>query len=77
MKQNELENLLQTVSQRLGTTPEALKQSAQNGNLAEMIGGMAPADAQNLQRVLNDQEAARKILNSPQAQELLKKLHLQ
>lgn len=77
MKQNELENLLRTVSQRLGTTPEQLKQSAQNGNLADVINGMDPADAQNLQRVLNDQQAAQKILNSPQAQALLKKLNLQ
>ena len=77
MKQNELEQMLQTVSQRLGTTPEQLKQSAQNGNLAEVIGGMDPADARNLQRVLSDQQAAQTILNSPQAQELLKKLNLQ
>ena len=77
MKQNELENLLQTVAGRLGTTPEKLKQGAASGNLAEMLGGMDPADAQNLQRVLNDQQAAQKILNSPQAQALMRKLNLQ
>lgn len=74
--QNELEKLLQIASQRLGTTPQQLKQGAENGTLADMIAGMNPTDAQNLQRVLNDRDAAQKLLSSPEAQELMKRLKL-
>lgn len=76
MKQNELEKLLQVASQRLGTSPEQLKQGAASGQLSELLSNMDPVDAQNLQRVLNDREAAQKILDSPQAQELMKRLKL-
>ncbi len=75
MKQNELETMLQILAQRLGTSPEALKESAQNGQLPSLLNRMDPSDVQNLQRVLNDQAAARKILKSPQAQALWKQLN--
>lgn len=75
MKQSDLETMLQIIAQRLGTSPEALKESAKNGQLSSLLNQMSPADVQNLQRVLKDQEAARKILESPQAQDLWKKLN--
>lgn len=75
MKQNELETMLQILAQRMGTSPEALKESARNGQLSSLLNRMDPGDVQNLQRVLNDQAAARKILESPQAQALWKQLN--
>ena len=75
MKQNELETMLQILAQRLGTTPEALKESAKNGQLSSLLNQMNPGDVQSLQRVLNDQAEARKILESPQAQALWKQLN--
>ena len=71
---NELQGLLNLLSQRLGTQPEKLKQGAQSGNLSEILGNMNPNDAAKLQKVLNDQEAAKKLLSSPQAQQLIQKL---
>ena len=41
-----------------------------------MVRGMDPKDEEQLRRVLSDQEAAQKLLGSPQAQALLKKLGL-
>lgn len=77
MEQNELEKLLQTASQRLGTTPEELKAGAASGQLEELLSQMDPADARSLERVLNDRDAAQKLLSSPQAKALLKQLGLQ
>lgn len=77
MKQDKMEHLLEMTASRLGVTPEQLKQGAANGNLAELLNGMAPEDAQSIQRVLQDQQAAKKLLDSPQARELLRRLHLQ
>lgn len=65
--ENQLEALLKLTSQRLGTTPEALKQAAQNGDLSSMLGQNESAA---MQKVLNDPEAAKKLLSSPQAQKL-------
>lgn len=76
MEQNELEKLLQTASQRLGTTPEELKAGAASGQLGELLSQMDPADARSLERVLNDRDAAQKLLSSPQAKALLKQLGL-
>lgn len=67
----QLENLLKVTSQRLGTTPEKLKQAAQSGDLAEMMGNVGQNESTALQKVLSDPEAAKKLLSSPQAQKLL------
>ena len=76
MKQKDLEQLLQMAAQKLGTTPELLRQGVKNGDLQSMVRGMDPKDEEQLRRVLSDQEAAQKLLGSPQAQALLKKLGL-
>ncbi len=68
---NQLEALLKLTSQRLGTTPEALKQAAQNGDLSQMLGAMNQNESSAMQKVLSDPEAAKKLLSSPQAQKLL------
>lgn len=69
-----LENLLKVTSQRLGTTPDALKQAAQNGDLSRMVGGMGENESAAMKKVLSDPEAAKKLLSSPQAQKLLQML---
>ncbi len=69
LSENQLEALLKLTSQRLGTTPEALKQAAQNGDLSKMLG---QNESEAMQKVLSDPQAAQKLLSSPQAQKLLK-----
>lgn len=71
MNDNQLERLLQVTAGRLGTTPEALKQAAQNGDLSRMMNGMNQNESAAMQKVLSDPEAAKKLLSSPQAQKLL------
>lgn len=66
---NQLEMMLKITAKRLGTTPEALMQAAQNGQLANILGNNPDADA--MQKVLNDPDAAKKMLSSPQAQKLM------
>ena len=69
----ELQKLLNVAAQRLGTQTEQLKQQAENGTLQKMLNNLNANDAAKLQQVLSDKEAANKLLNSPQAQVLLKK----
>ncbi len=68
--EQQLEALLRAAAQRLGTTPEALKQAAQSGELGDRLPGADP----QLQKALTDPEAARKLLSTPQAQQLLRLL---
>jgi hypothetical protein len=75
MEQNELEKLLSLAAERLGTTPEQLKAEASSGELSSLLTQLSPTDAQSLQRVLSDRDAAQKLLSSPEAQELLRYLH--
>ena len=70
--QNQLEALLKMTAGRLGTTPETLKNAAQNGDLSKVLG--QNASNATLQKVLSDPEAAKKMLSTPQAQKLLKML---
>lgn len=72
--QSKLEALLKVTAGRLGTTPQALKNAAQNGELAQLLNGANSAESAATQRVLNDPEAAKKLLSTPQAQKLLQML---
>ncbi len=71
--QNELNKLLQTAAERLGTDPQSLKQKAESGELSQLLGQLSPSDSQKMQQVLSDPQAANKLLSTPQAQALLKK----
>lgn len=71
LNESQLEALLKLTSQRLGTTPEALKQAAQNGDLSNMMG---QNESNAMKKVLSDPEAAKKLLSSPQAQRLFQML---
>lgn len=71
LNNDQLEALLKVTAQRMGTTPEALKNAAQTGDLSRMLGQMDQGQSAALQKVLSDPEAARKLLSTPQAQKLL------
>lgn len=68
---NQLEALLKITAQRMGTTPEALKNAAENGELNKVLGSMSGNESAAMQKVLSDPQAAQKLLSSPQAQKLM------
>ena len=55
-------------------TPDELKKAAQNGNVQNLLSNMSPMQAQQIQKILSDENAAKKLLSTPQAQELLRRL---
>lgn len=73
-KNENLQDLINTASQRLGTTPENLKKASQQGNVQNLLNQLDGEQAKKVQQILNDKEASQKLLNTPQAQALLKKL---
>ena len=74
MNNGRLQSLLKITASRLGSTPEELKQAAQNGTLSRLLGNAAESDSAAMQKVLSDPEAAKKLLATPQAQKLLQML---
>ncbi len=70
MPKENREELYHLASQKLGITPEEIKDAAESGKLDKLSGKV---DMQALNAVLNDQNKLQQLLSSPQAQMLLKK----
>lgn len=73
-KNAQLNNLINTLSDRLGSDPEKLKSAAKNGNISELMKNLNSKESEKLQKALSDKDTASKILSSPQAQKLIKNL---
>lgn len=70
----EFDAMLRTAASQLGTDPESIRSSVQNGSPNELLKKLSPKDAALLQQALSDRETTARILASPQAQEILRKL---
>ncbi len=73
-RDDDINNLLNSVSQKLGKSSEEVKRAAENKDISSLLSKMDSKDAQKIQKVLSDKSATEKILSSPQAQALIKKL---
>lgn len=69
----DLEELINTVSKRMSTDPQKLREAADKGNVNEIMKKLSPKDAQKIQSILSDKNATSKLLSTPKAQQLLKK----
>lgn len=74
LNNSEINNLLNGLSQRLDTSPEVLKENIEKGNLNNILNKMNSHQAKRIQKILDNKEQSEKILNSPQAQAIIKKL---
>lgn len=73
-KEKQIQDILNSLSKKLGENPDTLKKNAQNGDISKILNQMDSKQAQKVQNILNDKEQTEKILKTPQAQALLKKL---
>lgn len=74
MNQNQMNALLKMASKKLGTTPQELQNQLQNGAFDKALNNMPQKDSEMLQQALSNPQMAEKILSSPQAQAIYKKL---
>lgn len=74
LNNSEINNLLNGLSQRLDTPPEVLKENIEKCNLNNILNKMNSHQAKRIQKILDNKEQSEKILNSPQAQAIIKKL---
>lgn len=68
-----INDLIKQASMKAGVDPNALKQNVDNGKLDALISRMNPQDAQRFKAVLGNPLLAQQMLNTPQAQALIKK----
>ena len=69
-KQNRLTG---EVAEKLGVQETELEKARQSGKLEGILSKLSKNDAERVRAILSDEEQTRKMLESPQARELLKK----
>lgn len=73
-KDKQIENILNSLAQKLGENPNEIKKNAQKGEVGSLLNKMDAKQASKVQEILNDKEKTERLLNTPQAQALIKKL---
>lgn len=74
LNNSEINNLINCISQKLNTSPESIRDNIEKGNLNAVVNKMNSRQAKKLQKLLDNPEQSEKLLNSPQAQAIIKKL---
>lgn len=75
MSQKQLDLLSKMAKDKTGMDVNQLKQSVENGTIDQFLNQKVdPSAADQLKQVLTNKEAAQKMLNTPEAKELLRKL---
>ncbi len=79
MNQNQLspeqiENLINLASKKLGADPNTLKENLSKGNADKIIGNLAPAQQAIIAKLLKDPKAVESFMSTPQAQEFMNRI---
>ena len=75
MANNEqMNSMIEMLSQRLNAEPEQVKDALEKGKLDKVLMNMDQKQASKISAILSDPEQSKKVLSTPQAQALIKKL---
>ena len=74
MKEKNLDKLISNLSKQLGVSENQIKNAAKTGDVNDMLKNADSDQTDKIKSVLNDPEKTKEILNSPQAQALIKLL---
>lgn len=74
INQQNLNGLLQVVSQKLGVPPEQLQQELKAGKFDNAIKNMSPSDANKFQQAIKNPQMVEKLMSTPQAKAIYQKL---
>ena len=73
ISETQLNALLKLAGKKLGTDPNTLRKTLESGNADNLLKGAASKN-DSLKKALNDPAIAEKLMKSPQAMELIRKL---
>lgn len=68
-----INDLIRKASQTSGVDANTLKNNVDSGKLDEIVSKLNPQDAKRFQQIMNNPQMAQNLLNTPQAQALIKK----
>lgn len=71
---NNLEALLKVVSNKINVPADVLRQQLERGQFDEVLNNMNNDEASKFKQVMNNPKLAEKIMTTPQAQELYRKI---
>ena len=74
LRPDALNDLIGSASRQIGTTPQRLKEQIDNGRLEEIVRSLPPQQEQRFRELLQDPEKAKRMMETPQAKLLLKRL---
>ena len=69
-----MNKLINELSKKLGVSSDKIQSAAENGNVNEILKSSDSSNARKMEDILKDPQQTKEILNSPQAQKLLKML---
>lgn len=69
-----LNGLLEAVSKKIGVSPEKLSQELKSGKFDSALSTMNKNDAEKFRQAVNNPKLVEKMMSTPQAQALYKKL---
>lgn len=75
MKDNNIDKVLSSLSKQLGMSENQIKNAAQKGNVEDLLKNMDSKHSNKIEKILSDPEQAQNILNSPQAQAIMRLLN--
>lgn len=69
-----LNGLLEVVSKKIGVSSEKLKSELEAGKFDSALSGMSKSDAAKFQQAVNNPKLVEKLMSTPQAKAIYKKL---
>ena len=74
MTDNNVEKLLNAASQKLGSTPEQLRQTLEKGDIKALSANLSKSDKEKLRAVLSNKELMNKLKGASTPEELMRML---
>ncbi len=74
MTESSFEKLLNAASQKLGSTPEKLRQTLEKGDVKSLSANLSRSDKEKLRAVLSNKELMNKLKGASTPEELVKML---
>lgn len=75
MNEKNFEKLISAASQKLGTSPEKLRQTLESGDVKTLSSGLSKSDKAKLREVLSDKELMKKLKNASDPQDIMRVLN--
>lgn len=67
--------IMDMLSQKLGTSAQDIEASAKEGKVESLIGKLSPAQQEKVRKLLSDPNETKKLMENPQVQSLIRKLN--